>query len=143
MVNHILHPLGDRTICEPDRADSAAIHVSVPVDWASCPDCIENHESVVKRPVQELNADLDAIEEALSFEHFPQPSHSEKAHLLRRLALNIKGDELGDEVSKDFILELLEEAAVAVENSIHRSYALDSPLTDDANSSSANVKEDS
>lgn len=44
MSNHILHPIGDRTLCEPHQADFAAPHVSTDPATASCPDCVAAYE---------------------------------------------------------------------------------------------------
>lgn len=44
MVNHILHELGDRTLCEPDVHDDSAAHISTGPEVASCPACVRSHE---------------------------------------------------------------------------------------------------
>lgn len=42
MVNHLIHPLGDRTLCEPDLPNRSALAISVhDVESVSCSDCIE------------------------------------------------------------------------------------------------------
>lgn len=40
VVNHILHPLGDRLLCEPLTPVPWAEAVSTVAELASCPDCL-------------------------------------------------------------------------------------------------------